>query len=143
MRYRLKIKNITLALIILCFVSCSQDEELSISNLQGVYIGTFTVEYYEDPIFYDEMELSNAVTIEFENGNYSCSSGDNHIPAGRSGNFEIKGNKIIFIDENGWYADFDGNLVLDGEYDIKAANSEIIISAHKGIGFYRYQLKKQ
>ncbi len=124
-------------------MSCDKDEELTFSDLNGIYIGTFTVEYSEDPIFYDQMELSNEVTIEFENGIFSCSSGENHIPAGGSGKFEINGNKITFNDKNGWYADFDGNLVLDGEYDIKENNSKIIISAQKGIGFYKYQLNKQ
>ncbi len=124
-------------------MSCDKDEELSFSDLKGVYNGTFTVEYSEAPIFYDQMELSNEIIIEFEDGNFSCSSGENYIPAGGSGKFEIKENKITFIDENGWYADFDGNLVLDGEYDIKEENSQIIIFAQKGIGFYKYKLNKQ
>ena len=143
MRHRLKIKNFIFALIFLSFVSCDKDEELTFSYLKGVYNGTFTVEYSEDPIFYDQMELSNEVTIEFKNGNFSCSSGENHIPAGGSGKYEMNENKITFNDENGWFADFDGNLVLDGEYDIKEENSKIIISAKKGIGFYKYHLKKQ
>ena len=101
------------------------------------------MEYSEGPIFYDELELSNEVTIEFENGIFGCSSGENHIPAGGSGEYEIDSNKIIFNDENGWYADFDGNLILDGKYDIQENNSEITISAHKGIGFYKYRLIKE
>lgn len=124
-------------------MSCDKDEELPLSELKGNYSGTFTVEYSEDPIFYDQKEFSNEVSIEFENGNFTCSSGENHIPAGGSGKFEIDGNKIIFNDENGWYADFDGNLILDGEYEIQERKSDITISAHKGIGFYKYRLIKQ
>lgn len=135
--------NFAFFLIVLCIVSCDKDDELPISDLMGVYNGTFTVEYSEDPSFYDELTLSNDVTIEFEDGNFSCSSGENHIPAGGSGTYEIVGNKITFSDENGWYADFDWNLILDGEYDIKETNSEITISAHKGIGFYKYRLMKE
>ncbi len=124
-------------------MSCDKDEELPLSELKGVYTGTFTVEYSEDPIFYDQMELSNEVTIEFENGDFTCSSGENHIPAGGSGKFQIDGNKINFNDEKGWYGDFDGNLILDGDYEIQERKSAITISANKGIGFYEYRLIKQ
>ncbi len=142
MRHGFKIKNFIFVFIILSFMSCDRDEELPLSELIGVYTGTFIVEYSEDPIFYDQMELSNEVTIEFENGNFTCSSGENHIPAGGSGKYEIEENKITFNDENGWYANFDGNLILDGEYDIKENKSEITISVHKGIGYYKYRLIK-
>ncbi len=140
MKHSLITKNIVFAFIVLNFMSCDKDDELTLSELSGIYNGTFSVEYSEDPIFYDQLELSNGVTIEFENGNFTCSSGENHVPAGGSGKYEINGNKITFDDENGWYADFDGNLILDGEYDIKETKSEITISAHKGIGFYKYRL---
>lgn len=124
-------------------MSCDKDEELHLSELRGVYSGTFTVEYSEDPIFYDQKELSNEVSIEFGSGNFTCSSGESYTPAGGSGKFEIDGTKIVFNDENAWFANFDWNLILDGEYEIQEKESGITISAHKGIGFYKYRLIKQ
>lgn len=143
MRHRFKTKNFIFVFIILSLMNCDKDEELPLSELIGVYTGTFTVEYSEDPLFYDEMELSNEVTIEFENGNFTCSSEENHIPAGGSGKYKMNGNKIIFNDENGWYGNFDGNLILNGEYEIQERKSDVTFSAHKGIGFYKYRLIKQ
>lgn len=123
-------------------MSCDKDEELSLLELKGVYTGTFTVKYSKDPIFYDQWELSNEVTIEFKNGKFTCSKGTGYIPAGGSGKYEIDGHKITFNDENGWWTNFDGNLILDGEYDLQKNKSDITISSRKGIGFYKYTILK-
>lgn len=133
----------SLLIISLSLISCEKDLEQPIVELNGIYTGTFTVEYSEDPIFYDENVLSNEVTIAFEDSIYSCSDGENYIPAGGSGKYEIDGKRITFHDENGWYGNFDGNLILNGDYEIQNNKSNIVISAHKGIGFYKYKLIKQ
>jgi len=127
------------------FLSCDSDSvnEQVVKELNGTYKGVFTVEYSKDPVFYEEYILSDEVTVLFENNVYSCSREDNYIPAGGSGKFEIDGYIISFEDENGWFADFDWNLILDGDYKIHKSNSTIVISAHKGIGYYKYELVKQ
>ena len=131
--------------VALVFYACSNDDnnETIVESLNGTYSGTFTVKYLEDPVFYDQLVLSNDVSIEFENGTFTCSNGENFIPAGGSGEYELHGNKITFNDENAWFANFDWNLILEGEYNIIQKRSVIIISARKGIGLYKYQLTKQ
>ncbi len=144
--FKIGIRLFILGLLFLGAVSCDNDDESSLSELtselEGSYTGVFTVEYSEDPIFYDQLMLTNEVTIEFENGTFTCSNGENFIPAGGSGTYEMNGTKITFNDENGWFANFDWNLILDGEYNIGERNSEIVISARKEIGSYTYRLAK-
>ncbi len=143
MRNILKMKNFILVIFIVSCVSCKKDLVQPIAELNGIYTGIFTVEYSEDPIFYDENILSNDVTIVFEDSIYSCSNGENYIPAGGSGKYELIGKKISFNDENGWFGNFDENLILNGVYEIQNNNSTIVISAHNGIGYYEYKLIKQ
>jgi hypothetical protein len=120
------------------FITSCEDDTLPQFELKGIYDGIFTVEYSEQQTF------SNEVTITFNDSTYSCTSGENHIPAGGSGKFEIHSSTITFHDENGWFANFDWNLILDGEYDLNRDNSTIIISAHKNdVGFYKYEFEKQ
>jgi hypothetical protein len=127
-----------IAVITCLCCSCDDDNTQPQFEINGIYDGLFTVEYSEQQVF------SNEVTITFNDSTYSCTSGANHIPAGGSGKFEIYGNTITFSDENGWFADFDWNLILDGEYELNRDNSTIIISAYKNdVGFYKYELEKQ
>lgn len=60
-----------------------------------------------------------------------------------SGSFEINGNRITFADVNYWTAEFDWNLVLNGEYSLLQTKSTIIIQARKNdVGIYTYELDK-
>lgn len=128
-----------MVLLALVVIGCSSDEEPSVPNLTGTYSGTFTVEYPDGDTF------SNSVTVSFMAENkYNSNGNDNYYPAGGSGTYEVEASKINFEDINYWTANFDWNLILNGEYDYSLNGSELIISAAKNdMGLYTYELEKE
>lgn len=114
---------------------CTKDGNQIIT---GKYTGSFTVNY---------LSVSHAgnTTVELmDNGQYHCTGNPNYYPAGGSGSFTITGNKISFKDMGIWTANFDGNLILNGEYDYTFDGTTLIISAFKNsVGQYVYTLTKQ
>jgi hypothetical protein len=110
---------------------------------EGVYTGTFTVTYFIDmPESWGRG--SGETMLGLKNGKYSNTGNPNMIPAGGSGTYSISGNKIVFNDENGWLANFDGNLTLHGEYTYTFDGTRLKISAIKNnVGHYEYNLEKK
>ncbi len=124
-------------IILLAATACNDKDKIDDTNLNGTYTGTFTVQYSNGNSY------SNPVTVTLNHNQYTCSSAENRIPAGGSGGYYLEGGKIVFLDENIWTADFDWNLILSGEYDLKFAENRLEISAMKnGVGFYQYKLQK-
>ena len=113
----------------------------SIPN-DGIFSGIFTVKYFES--FYWEAG-SGEVTIKLKNGRfYSTANPDgSRIPAGGSGTFSVNGDRITFNDENGWFANFDWNLILNGEYDFVFDGKRLRIWRETDFGLYEYILEKQ
>ncbi len=116
---------------------CSEGEEVSeFIELNGTYEGTFTVEYSNGGLI-----QSNPVTVTFSDSTYVSTVGDNRFPAGGSGNYELGINSVIFSDANIWTADFDWNLILNGEYSLRVSENTITLSANKNdVGVYTYEL---
>lgn len=128
---------LTIAGLFIAITACTETEKQTDSLSDGSYTGTFTVEYS------DGQSYSNPVTVTISGSHYSCTAGENHIPAGGHGTFTIDGSKITFRDELMWTADFDWNLILNGEYNFKIDGGEIEISAMKNsLGLYQYKLRK-
>ncbi len=104
---------------------------------EGVYKGTFTVTYSSG-------KQTGQTTLELKNGKYTCNGNSNGIPAGGSGTYSFNKNKITFIDENFWTADFDWNLVLSDQYSYKFDGKRLKIYADKNnVGNYYYDLEMQ
>ena len=121
-------------------ISCNNDEESTLTQIpNGDYIGVFTVEYNNGDTF------SNTVTVSFVEDNvYSSTGNADYYPAGGNGTFEINNSTIEFNDINFWTANFDWNLILNGEYDFSLNGNELIISANKNdVGFYKYVLTRE
>lgn len=120
----------------LLFMSCNKDNsDTTIS--EGKYKGRFTVTYSSG-------KQSGQTTLVLENGKYSCTGNPDRIPAGGSGTYSFDKGKITFADENSWTCDFDGNLILEGQYDYQCNGRNLKISADKnGVGHYEYNLVKQ
>lgn len=115
--------------------SCQKDDWKTI--MDGTYKGIFTVTYSSGT-------QRGEATLELKDGKFSCSGNSNRIPAGGSGTFVSDNKKITFNDENFWTADFDWNLILNGEYDYTFDGKKLIISANKNsVGNYKYDLEKQ
>lgn len=102
----------------------------------GTYEGIFTASHSSG-------ELSGEVTLKLQEGWYTCIGNPNRIPAGGRGTYTVEEGKMIFNDENVWTADFDWNLILNGEYDYTFDGQKLII--WKDINdesTYRYELEK-
>ncbi|WP_027078044.1 hypothetical protein [Maribacter antarcticus] len=120
--------------------SCNSDDDKNvIENLNGNYTGTFTVEYSNGDTF------SNPVTVSFnEDNNYQSSANNDYFPAGGNGTYEKNNSTIEYYDINIWTANFDWNLILNGEYNYSINGDELLISANKNdVGFYKYELTKE
>lgn len=129
---------VLLLTFLMLFNGCADKQVEPPASLDGVYQGTFTVEYSDGQV------LSNSVTVDIMANEYSSSSGSGRIPAGGSGTFEIRGDSIQFSDQNMWTADFDWNLILNGTYKYSSNGKELVLSADKNqVGTYRYQLRKE
>ncbi|MBS1578047.1 MAG: hypothetical protein JST29_00230 [Bacteroidetes bacterium] len=126
---------LTLTFFSIVFLSgCDKD---GINLIEGTYEVTFTVTY-------NLGTQTGQTTLELKNGKFSCSGNSNRIPAGGSGIYTFDNGKITFSDENFWTADFDWNLILNGQYDYTFDGKKLKISADKnGVGHYKYDLKKQ
>jgi len=111
-----------------------EDGKVSILK-EGTYSGTFTVTYSSG-------KKTGTTTLKLENGKYICTGNPDFIPAGGSGTYSINNDKIVFVDENFWTANFDWNLILTGEYNYTFNGKKLKISAHKNdVGFYEYDLE--
>ena len=113
-------------------------KKTSIENFTGTFVGTFTVKY-------SNSTSSGSTTINFiDNGKYNCTGNSNYVPAGGSGTFTKTAGKMIFNDINFWTANFDGNLILNGEYDYSFDGKNLKLTALKNnAGLYEYNLTKQ
>ncbi len=132
-----KMKNIISYILLTCLIiSCKKDNNTGFS---GTFIGTFTVKYANNSTF-----TGNTTVVFFENGQFTCTGNANFIPAGASGKFIKTDSKISFKDENFWTANFDGNLILNGDYDFYFDGKNLKLTATKNnAGLYEYNLSKQ
>jgi len=110
----------------------------------GVYEGVFTVDYAAEPFPGLAAHETGGVTVTLKEGRFVCSGNENHVPMAAEGTFSVKEGKIVFVSEGVYTADFDGNLVLDGEYAYTLDGDKLTFGAHKnGTGYYKYALVKK
>lgn len=124
-------------LFVIALSACNDKDKIDNSTLEGYYSGTFTVEYSNGTVY------SSPVTVSLHDNEYSCSASANKKPAGGSGGYYLDGDKICFLDENLWTANFDWNLIMSGEYSLQLIGKDLEISSLKdGVGLYQYKLHK-
>ena len=124
--------------MIVFMLSCNSNPTTT-TITDGTFKGIFTVNYENGET------VSNPVSITFSDGNYTCSSGPNRIPAGGSGTYKITDGVVTFNDENFWTADFDWGLILDGDYQLESKDGSIILSKEKksSEAIYQYKIEKK
>lgn len=135
-----KILTLFLTLGILVFTSCENNDNNTLVQIpNGKYTGIITVEYANGNTF------SYPVTVGFMEENFYTITDDfDYYPTGGNGTFEINCTTIDFKDINPWIANFDWNLILNGQYDYSLNGNELLISAYKNnVAFYKYELKKE
>jgi hypothetical protein len=114
--------------------SCRRDLE---TPVDGVYVGTFKV-------IYPTESFDGTTRVTLENGRYECEGNDERLPAGGSGEYNVKKRTILFVDENSWTADFDWNRVLGGEYGFTFDGKTLkLVNDRTGVGYYEYILELQ
>ena len=124
----------TMLITALLLFGCKKENDLQIQ--QGTYKGTFTVTY-------ESGTHTGQTTVELKDGRYTCLANVNRIPAGGSGKYSIDKKSITFYDENFWTAEFDGGLILNGNYDYTFDGKNLKINRMNKIVTYTYDLKIQ
>lgn len=129
-----KLTLLTLTMITF-IVNCKKDNH---QIDKGTYTGTFKV-------VYSSSTQTGTVTVELKSSNkYSCTGNSNYIPAGGSGDYTIDSDKINFKDEHAHTANFDWNLILNGQYNYSFDGKHLKMWADKNnVGRYEYDLDKQ
>ena len=129
---------IILLMLSFAFKSCNTDDSIN-QNLNGAYVGTFTVKYLDGKLF------TNPVTVVFNGeNNYKSSGNSDYVPAGGSGTYEKANSTINFYDINHWTANFDSNLILGGAYEYSLNENALTLSAVRSdFGTYTYELNKE
>ena len=118
------------------FISCRKNPD---KRWDGIYQGTFQRQIGATGA------ISN-VSLTISSDGYVGYSSQAKYPAICRGTQLITGDKIIFHDACVWTADFNGSLILDGEYEFQHRNDSIFIFRY-GNGTIAtvdiYKLKKQ
>jgi hypothetical protein len=100
-----------LAIVVLSFLSlaCS-DMALNPAVLDGNYRGTFTITHSTGLV------QSGNVTFTFTGAQYTCTPERLYLPPSGGGSFELVGQAIRLRDTAVHTAEFDGTLILGGEF---------------------------
>jgi hypothetical protein len=119
----------------LSILGCKKEKSQNL--IDGTYKGTFKVAYASG------VQTGNT-TITLKGGYFTCKGNENYIPAGGSGLYSFTELKINFEDHNLWTANFDGNLILSGNYNYTFDGQKLIIfSQRTKESYYEYNLVKQ
>lgn len=121
------------------FASCSKDNN-NVNIQPGTYKGTFA------RVGAARWEPPAEVTLTFNGNQYTGQATVQYYPAVCNGTFSLNGSKANFKNACVWTANFDGTLILDGDYEIEVrADSLFITRGYPGTIYEedKYQLKKQ
>ncbi|TCO30996.1 hypothetical protein EV200_101442 [Pedobacter psychrotolerans] len=116
-------KNLLIAFALLLCLTSSCKKTTSKSLIpNGNYSGVLEVssDVYKMPSIYP-------ITITFENEKYKVSSDPASKEVGGSGTYSSNGSIGNFNDENIWQANFDWNMILKGEYEIRSNGNDLIL----------------
>lgn len=107
-------------------------------DLEGTWKGTFSV---TDTSGYTL--TVEPIKVIFKGTTFTSDKGPNLIPAGGSGLYQISDNKLIFLDQNVWTANFDWTYILNGTYQYIFKPKSLYFSRTEQNGELKvYDLKK-
>ena len=140
-----------LVLALICgVILASCEKETGVNEIADTYVGTYTMTNLDSDFLW-----STTPTIELKNGKYTYNglSNGSYFDIG-SGNFTIKGNKIIFeltyLDHDPsvpdvifMLAEWHSDWLLNGEYEYKYDGNKLILSKTTTIntGTYRFEFE--
>ncbi|WP_276364094.1 hypothetical protein [Daejeonella sp. H1SJ63] len=126
--------------------ACS--EKLNLVVLDGSYKGFF---YYIPAGGTQITKSAEEVSVILNGKEYTSTGSTGRIPAGGTGKYSVLSNNIVqFQDERVWTADFDWNMILNGNYRYEVKNDSLILtrnfelcsSCNTTNGLYQYRLKR-
>ena len=126
----------SLAFLAMILISCKKDPDKA---WDGIYQGTFQRQF-------GVTGTISSVTLTFSSDGFIGQSQFPKYPALCHGTYSLAPNKIIFQNECAWTADFDGSLILSGEYALDVTGDSLIFhKSYNGTIFTQdiYKLKKQ
>jgi hypothetical protein len=124
-------KVIPYIFLILILFSCDKADEPILTNINGTYSGLF---YVSSP---NQDFVSADVTLTFDQGKFSGTSSKVKYPAICRGSYQIVADEIIFSNECAWTAEFDWNLILQGNFKHRSKN-EILFNLERKSGDISY-----
>ena len=73
--------------------------------------------------------VTRPISISLQDGKFNItpSSDANLKPSGGKGTYKFKNGIGSFTDEGFWTADFDWNMILNGEYDIRSSGIDLTL----------------
>lgn len=129
-----------LALVVLGLgLAISGCDPTETADLRGSFSGTFTA--YEPD---GDVEKAGPVTVTFDGNTYSSTSNPDQYPAGGSGTYRFLDDAMIsFEDKNRWTANFNWNLILNGDYGYRFRGDSLSLTRYSGSAkVYEYNLKR-
>lgn len=89
-------------------------------NYTGVLVITNSVK---------SVPVTRPISISLKDGKFSITPGTdaNLKPSGGKGTYSFKNGIGYFTDEGVWTADFDWNMILNGEYDIRSSGVDLTL----------------
>ncbi|MGN8057602.1 hypothetical protein ACTJKN_15090 [Pedobacter sp. 22163] len=89
-------------------------------NYTGVLVITNSVK---------SVPVTHPISISLKDGKFSITSGADASlkPSGGKGTYNFKNRIGYFTDEGAWTADFDWNMILNGEYDIRSSGVDLTL----------------
>ena len=133
--------------LVLALSGCT--DKLTYKALNGTFSGQF---YYIEPGKLSTNVVSAPVSVSFSGDKYSSTGNPDRIPAGGSGTVDILENDLLnFQDKNGWTANFNWLLILDGKYHYELEKDSLIITRYWDLcptcdsvapTLYQYRLKR-
>lgn len=107
----------------------------TITALDGTYSGTFQRQQ-------GVVGQVSQVSLVFSGNHWTGTSQYPHYPGLCNGTYTISGNKITFINNCFWTADFDWSLILGKEYDLSVNGNAIEITRFGATYLDAYRLSK-
>jgi hypothetical protein len=111
-------------ILILSSFSCESPDSYPDKIPDGTYTGTF-----QRQLVTGNGEIAN-VSITFCSNTWSGQSDKSEYPALCNGTYKIEKQKIIFVNDCVWTAEFDWSLILGGEYNYVLEGAQLKITRY-------------
>jgi len=113
---------IVILALLIALSSCEKAKNTTTAIPDGTYFGTFQRTGPDA-----DGQIAN-VSLTFHSGVWFGESDLEKYPALCRGTYKVDGNKLIFINECAWTAEFDWSLILSGEYSFVLEGDSLTFS---------------